>query len=361
MRNLNIYSRKDGRFEGRVYLGRDEDGKRRYRSYYGATEDEVLRRYEIAQLSIVSSAPTAKLTVGELAAEWLLSVQNRVKESTLANYRLKLKKHIIPSFGSISCFALGSKEIYGFINSKIAAGLSVRYVSDILVLMKSLFKYAAREYGIKNVFDGIALPKKQQKEVRILTKDEESSLKMYISESPSLVGMGIALTMYTGLRIGELCALQWSYIDLKNRTLTVRKTIQRIQNINGDSKTKLVITEPKSARSRRTIPIPECMIGMLRRFKADDSCFLLTGGDKPMEPRALQYRFARLLKKLSLPHIHYHALRHRFSTSAIELGFDVKTLSEILGHSSVELTMRLYVHSSFERKRVCMDLFRWSD
>lgn len=361
MRKLNIYSRKDGRFEGRIYLGKDGDGKRRYKSYYGATEGEVQHKYEIAQLSIVSSKSTIKLTVSELAAEWLLSVQNRVKESTLANYRLKLKKHIIPAFGYECYFELGSKDIYGFINEKIAAGLSVRYVSDILVLMKSLFKYASREYGVKNVFDGITMPKKQQKEVRILTKDEERRLKRYISESPSLVGMGIALTMYTGLRIGELCAMQWSDIDLESRTLTVRKTIQRIQNNDGSGKTKLVITEPKSTRSRRTIPIPECMIGMLCRFKADDSSFLLTGCEKPMEPRALQYRFSRLLKKLGLPHIHYHALRHRFSTSAIELGFDVKTLSEILGHSSVELTMRLYVHSSFERKRACMDMFRWSD
>ena len=361
MKKLSIYFRKDGRYEGRTYLGKGENGKRRYKSFYGATAEEVQRKYEMMQLSITSNAPVIKMTVGELAAEWLLSVQHHIKESTLANYRLKLVKHILPCFGNLCIFSVGSKDIYAFINSKIAAGLSVRYVSDILVLMKSIFKYAAREYGMKNVFDGIAMPKKQQKEVRILTKDEESRLKMHISEKPSLVCMGIALTMYTGLRIGELCALQWSDIDLESRTLTVRKTIQRIQNTNGLSKTKLVITEPKSARSRRTIPIPECITIMLSRFKSADDVFLLTGKNMPMEPRALQYRFTRLLKKLELPHIHYHALRHCFSTSAIGLGFDVKTLSEILGHSSVELTMRLYVHSSFERKRSCMDMFRWSD
>lgn len=361
MSNLNIYSRRDGRYEGRIYLGRDDDGKRKYKSYYGATADEVLRKYEMARFSCAQSLPVTQMTVGELASEWLISVQNRVKESTFANYRMKLRKHVIPSFGETNCCSVGSRDIYRFINAKIASGLSVRYVSDILVLMKSLFKYAAREYGVKNVFDGIAMPKKSQSEVRLLTKAEESRLKRYISDEPSLVGMGVALTMYTGLRIGELCALKWSDIDLENRTLTVRKTIQRIQCQDGVSKTKLVISEPKSAKSRRTIPIPRCMIKMLRSFKADDEAFLLTATEKPMEPRAMQYRFARLLKKLGLPHIHYHALRHRFSTSAIELGFDVKTLSEILGHSSVELTMRLYVHSSFERKRACMDMFRWSD
>lgn len=359
MNNLNIYSRKDGRFEGRVYLGKDENGKRRYKSYYGATAEEVRRKHEMAQFSVVPNVPAAKMTVATLAAEWLLSVQNRVKESTLANYRLKLKKHILPLFGAMNCCAVGSREIYGFINAKIGEGLSARYVFDILVLMKSMFKYAAREYGIKNVFDGITMPKKQSKEVRLLTKDEESRLKAYITGNPSLVGMGIALTMYTGLRIGELCALTWENIDLESRTLTVKKTMQRIQNHEGGSKTKLIISEPKSEKSRRIIPIPECMIEMLRSFRADNNCFLLTGKDKPMEPRAMQYRFSRLLKKLELPHIHYHALRHGWASRAIELGFDVKTLSEILGHSSVELTMRLYVHSSFERKRACMDMFSW--
>ena len=174
MNNLNIYSRKDGRYEGRVYLGKDENGKRRYKSYYGATAEEVLRKHELAQFSVVPNIPASKMTIATLAAEWLLSVQNRVKESTLANYRLKLKKHVIPSFGAMNCWAVGSREIYGFINKKIADGLSSRYVSDILVVMKSIFKYAAREYGIKNVFDGISMPKKKQKEVRLLTKDEES-------------------------------------------------------------------------------------------------------------------------------------------------------------------------------------------
>ena len=244
MSRLNIYARKDGRFEGRIYLGRDENGKRRYKSYYGPTAEEVQRKYELAQFSFTPNEAVTKMTVSKLASEWLLSVKNRIKESTLANYRLKLVKHILPCFGALGICSLGSRDIYAFIDHKIAAGLSVRYVSDILVLMKSLFKYAAKEYSIKNVFDGIAMPKKQQSEVRLLSTDEEGRLKAYITDNPSLVCMGIALTMYTGLRIGELCALQWSDIDLRNRTLTVRKTIQRIQSYDDNGKTKLVITEP---------------------------------------------------------------------------------------------------------------------
>ena len=358
---MNIYKRKDGRLEGRIFLGKDRSGKRKYRSYYGLTVDEIERKYNTSQRPLEISTAIKEMTVSELAAEWLMLVQNRIKASTYANYNMKLRKHIIPTFGRKCVCALTNKDIYHFMNEKIGLGLSVRYVSDIIVLIKSIIRYGVRAYGFKNVFDGITMPKKQQKEVRLLSSDEESRLKAYISANTSPVCMGIALTMYTGLRIGELCALQWSDIDLKNRTLTVRKTIQRIQDQDSECKTRIVITEPKSVRSRRIIPISDCIIKMLRHFKADGRAFLLTGTDKPMEPRALQYRFSRLLKKLGLPHIHYHALRHRFSTLAIELGFDVKTLSEILGHSSVELTMRLYVHSSFERKKACMDLFKWSD
>ena len=358
---MNIYTRRDGRLEGRVYLGKDGQGKRKYKSFYGATVEEIERKYGISRLSLEPVCKKTEMTVSELAADWLLSVQNRVKGSTLANYQMKLRKHILPAFGTKCACTLDGKDIYRFMNEKISSGLSVRYVSDILVLMKSIFRCGVREYGFKNVFDGITMPKKQLTEIRLLTKDEENRLKSYISSTPSRFTLGIALTMYTGLRIGEICALQGRDIDIISCTLTVRHTIQRVQCSDDGAKTRLMITEPKSEKSRRVIPIPECLTALLRKFRTDESCFLLTGTDRPMEPRAMQYRFSRLLKKLGLPHIHYHALRHKFSTSAIELGFDVKTLSEILGHSSVELTMRLYVHSSFERKRACMDLFRWSE
>ena len=133
--------------------------------------------------------------------------------------------------------------------------------------------------------------------------------------------------------------MQWKDIDLEKRILTVKKTIQRIQCVNGFAKTKLILTEPKTESSKRTIPIPEYMAKILQKHIKSGSAFLVSGKEKPMEPRTLQYRFARILKTGKLPSVHFHALRHMFSTNCIQLEFDVKTLSELLGHASIETTI----------------------
>ena len=158
------------------------------------------------------------------------------------------------------------------------------------------------------------------------------------------------------MRIGELCALRWENIDIEKRILTVSRTMQRIQNFDGSSKTKLIITEPKSQSSNRQIPIPECLVPMLTELKCKADSFVLTGIGKPIEPRTMQYRFKRILKNAGLSSYRFHSLRHSMASGAIELGFDIKTLSEILGHSSVQVTLDRYVHSSFEHKRKCMNL-----
>lgn len=150
--------------------------------------------------------------------------------------------------------------------------------------------------------------------------------------------LGVALAMVTGIRIGELCALQWSDIDLEKRILTVRKTMQRIQ-LSGEHGTKLVITEPKSETSKRKIPIPECIIEFLRSFQGKDDEYICSGTVRAVEPKTMQYRFARILKNVKLPLVHFHTLRHMFTTKCVKLGFDIKTLSEILGHSNVRITI----------------------
>ena len=345
MNKLNIYKRKDGRFEGRSYLGKTPDGRRRYKSFYGKTTEEILEKYKRTKDSfnreVYYDNTVTEMTVNLLFDEWLGAVSHKIKLSTMANYRMKITKHILPAFGQQMCIDLNKKDIYSFIDNKLGDGLSVRYISDILTLLKSVLRYANREYGIKNVFDGIIMPKRQRSIVRVLTVTEQTALKNHIKKKQSLTDLGIAISLYTGLRIGELCALQWQDIDLEKRTLTVSKTIQRIQTPNSKHRTKLIISAPKSERSRREIPIPNCLITMLKIHKADAHNYILSGKSTPMEPRTMQYRFSRKLEKLGLPKVHFHSLRHAFASRAIELGFDVKTLSELLGHSSVELTLNL--------------------
>ena len=353
------YQRKDGRWECRISLG-TEGGKRKYKSYYGATEQEAEYKMMIDQSATQQTLAVTEMTVKQLAAEWLYVTRNRIKESTAANYRMKLDKHILPAFGEKNIAMLAAKDIYAFIENKLKSGLSSRYVTDIIVLLKSIYRYACREYAVLSVLDGIVLPKKKRTEVKVLTKQQQSILSNYLNCNRSTTALGVALSLYTGVRIGELCALQWQDIDLLNRTLTVRKTIQRIQTFGGKNKTELIITEPKSANSLRTIPIPDCIIPMLKQFADKSSAYVLSGTCKPVEPRTMQNRFKRILDNADLPSINYHSLRHAFATGALELGFDIKTLSEILGHSSVEVTLNRYIHSSMDRKRACMNLLSMS-
>lgn len=349
----NVYQRKDGRCEGRITLAY-QDGKRQYKAFFGKSEDEVA--VKMAQFRAESiSASCVSITFGTAFSEWFQSISIRVKESTLANYLLKADKHILPVYENCNITDIQQKSIYQFIKDKQDSGLSNRYITDILVLMKSVFKYAARTYRIFNPMEGLVMPKKEKTEVLLLTTEQETKLMQILLGNLTLTTLGIVLARMTGLRIGELCALQWKDIDLEKRILTVRKTLQRIQVKGGNKRTKLVLTKPKSETSKRTIPIPECIIGLLRRFLGNAEEFVLSGTEKPVEPRTIQYRFAAILKNGNLPSVHFHALRHMFATSCVKLGFDIKTLSEILGHSGVEITLNRYVHSSFEQKTEYMN------
>ncbi len=190
----------------------------------------------------------------------------------------------------------------------------------------------------------------------MLSVSQQNSLVSYLSKSASPSDLGIFIASVTGIRIGELCALQWSDIDLEKRIIAVRKTMQRIKNIGGKTATKIVITAPKSRTSEREIPIPEVLFSRLKSMKKCDDNYILTGEKIFSEPRTMQYRFKAILKKLNLPSVNFHSLRHIFATRCIAAGADVKTLSELLGHNSVEMTLNRYVHSSDERKSYCMKL-----
>ncbi len=355
MKKFNIYHRKDGRWEGRVSVLCGSEEKRKFKSFYGQSRDEVEEKIKHYRNQYVCEENT--VTFAELYEEWVISNRHRIKESTAANYALKAEKHILPEFGSTVISKITVSLILDFIRKKQEQNLSNRYITDILVLMKSVLRFGVIRYRFFNPMDDVVMPKKQKSEIRLLTDTERKRLEKYISNERSLTTLGIALAMTTGLRIGELCALQWKDIDTEKRILTVRKTIQRIRCRNGERKTKVIITDPKSETSFRKIPVPEFMMDLLTEFKSEAENFVLSGRN-PLEPRTMQYRFKRILKNVNLPSVHFHSLRHSFASSCIALGFDIKALSEILGHSSVEITLDLYVHSSFEKKAEYMSRIR---
>jgi len=349
MKKYNIYYRKrDRRYEGRIYKGKEKNGRRRFKYVFGRTREEVCQK--IDRIRSVNNFSKCQKIFSQIFDEWYTSIKHKVKESTAANYVMKAQKHIIPFFNKKSISSVISADVYNFIELKKKSGLSNRYISDIIILMKSIFKYAVRIYHIFNPMDEVSLSHKRTSEIRLLDTDEQGKLQQYIAENPNSTTLGIALCMSTGIRIGELCALTWNDIDTQKRILTVRKTIQRIQTPSENRKTKIIITEPKSESSKRCIPIPECMVNFLEKFKSMPNNYLVSGNEKPVEPRTMQYRFAKILKNVKVPSVHFHALRHIFASNCVKLGFDIKALSEILGHSSVEITLNRYVHSSFEQK-----------
>lgn len=351
---MNIYLRKDGRFESRIPNGKKSDGKRKYLYVFARTKELCIERVQAIRESDRSQG-TCPLTMTDLFSEWYRSILHRVKESTAANYTMKADKHILPAFGNLLVGDITATHIYSFITDKQQAGFSSRYIADMVVLMKSIFKYAVQTYQIANPLDGIALPKKKKPKIQLLDEAEQKTLQQYIGQHQNRSTLGVAIALTGGLRIGEICPLQWKDVDLEKRIFSVTKTMQRIQCTTETNKTKLIITDPKSESSRRQIPIPDCMMSFLLKYKGKPNEYVLTGTEKPIEPRAMQYRFRTILKNAKLPSIHFHALRHIFASNCIKLGFDVKALSEILGHSSVEITLNRYVHSSFDQKREYME------
>ncbi len=355
-RGENIYKRKDGRWEGRYPVGFRPDGKRRYRSVYGSSYQAVREK-----LIRLKSAPRPSVmphnkTVGALLSEWIRAIQSTVKESTFANYEMKIRKHLLPAFGGLRCDLLSVREISGFIEQKQREGLSAKYIADMVVLLKSAFKYAARVFGMPNPLQYAVLPKSDRTEKPLLTATQQKTLLSYLLHNPDSTAAGILCSLCLGLRIGEVCGLKASDLDLENRTLTVRRTVQRISSANGKCRTKLIETAPKSRSALRMIPIPQFLADMLQHCCGDPAHYVISGCGQVTEPRTMQYRFRAVLKKAGLPSVNYHSLRHIFATNCLQAGFDVKTLSEILGHASPETTLNRYVHTSMARKVACMQM-----
>ena len=197
--------------------------------------------------------------------------------------------------------------------------------------------------------------KPEKKEIEILSKLEQTKLESHILSKLNIRKLCVLLTLYTGLRIGEVCGLKWKDIDFENRCLYVRRTIQRVKCNDGNKKSKLIESTPKSKSSIRKVPIPAFIIELLKGFYTNDEDFILSRSTKLYDPRLLESSFSRLIKKVGIKKIKYHALRHTFATRSIEAGVDIKTLSELLGHSSVDITLKTYVHTSDELKKKSID------
>lgn len=218
------------------------------------------------------------------------------------------------------------------------------------MLLKSILRYSAKKLDCPSPGLAVELPAYRRKQIDIFYPDEIQRLAQKIMDKPTTAGIGILLTLNTGLRLGELCALQYKDIDLRNGVLHVTKTVQRIRS---GERTRLMVLPPKSDSARRTIPLPGDMAALLKKIiqsHPNGENYLLTGKNAPMEPRTMQYQYRTLLKAAGIPYRNFHVLRHTYASRCVERGVDIKSLSEMLGHADVRTTLQVYVHSSLEHK-----------
>ena len=353
-RGSNIYKRKDGRFEGRVPVGYHDNGKIKYKSVYARTLSKVKEKmsevYSIRQNQTVSAI---KLTVRDVAEQWLSSAKLRVKESSYANYVNIVNKHILPILGGELMINLTTGKLNDFINFKLTSGrlngnggLSAKSVRDIMMIYRSIENYASREYGIKETH--FTMPKIDKKQTDVLNVFERKRLENYLIHNQNKTNIAILLCLFTGLRVGGLCGLKWENIDFDNAVLYVKRTVQRVSK-NG--KSQVIIGTPKSKTSIRTVPIPAFVLDILRNYKSCNNFYIITGKSKPTEPRTMQNRFKSILKICGIRDVNFHLLRHTYATVCIEKGFDPKTLSELLGHADAAITLNRYCHPSMQIKK----------
>jgi len=306
-----------------------------------------------------------KILYGDWIWNWLDNKKDYIKESTYANYTNIISNHIIYDLGKYYLSNLNNNILQTYLLNKFKegrldgkGGLSGKTVRDIVAVIKSSLKTANKEGLIHNVCLDFIYPKNDsQEKIYVLSLDEQQKLINYVIQNNSIKNMGILLTLYSGIRIGELCALQWKDIDFKNNILHINKTLQRIYiKDNNQKKSKIIITTPKTRNSKRDIPINMQFSKELKKYKTHNEDFLLSCDSKWIEPRTYRRYFANILKDANINKVNFHSLRHTFATNCIKLGIDYKTVSELLGHATVNITLNLYVHPQMYQKKKCIDL-----
>lgn len=300
-------------------------------------------------------------TFEEILNLWLKDNLVRLKGGTISKYRYLIDKHILPELGEMRMSFLTSTVINSFLTEKLnggrldfCGGLSVSYVRSIMLIINSAHKFAVNSGVCLPLKTPIHKPASKRKEPIVLSREEQRKLEHYLFLGTNQTKIGVLLSLHTGLRIGEICALSWKDIDLTNQIIHVRHTVSRI--IDDDSKsgrkTRLIIDSPKTKASVRDIPITSALLPFLKSAKtAFKNEYVVSDAASFLSPRTYEYRYNRLLKECGISHVNYHALRHTFATRCIEAGVDPKSLSELLGHANVGITLNTYVHSSMELKR----------
>lgn len=358
----NIYKRKDGRYEGRILIGKTIYQKPYYVYVYGKTVREVkdkMEKIRKEQQGIKKEQPDMRTA----AQEWLQKMSIQWKPTTYDVYRRTVRQYIEPILGSYMVSEINRNILETFsaemINLSKKEELSAKYRKYACAIVCQIIEYASETYQLK--LEAPSLPdfRIQRNEMALPDEKDFDLLEAYlIGHLEDDTCMGILVALYTGIRIGELCALQWKDFDLERGTVTIQRNLQRIKNYEEaeEGKTRLCVQRPKTTKSMRVLPIADSLLEILKAHRKKPDQYLISGRKKEWaEVRTVQYRFASILRKCGLEPFHFHLLRHAFASRCIGAGCDMKSLSEMLGHSNVQITMNIYVHTSMQQKKAMVN------
>ena len=295
--------------------------------------------------------------INQIADLWKRDKKQYVKKSTYAAYVLLVQNHLLPYFGD-KC-RVEESDVQDFVFKKLEEGLSQKTIKDILIVLKMILKFAVKHKFIEHFDIDIKFPSQQENnQLEVLNRANQRKIMEYVENNFTFKNLGIFICLSTGMRIGEVCALTWEDVDVNNGVICVRKTIQRVYILDEGSRyTELLIDTPKTKNSIRDIPMTQDLLRILKPLKkiVNGEYFVLTNDSKPTEPRTYRNYYKRLMKRLGIPDLKFHGLRHSFATRCIEGKCDYKTVSVILGHSNISTTLNLYVHPNLEQKKKCIN------
>lgn len=327
------------------------------RSYREVKEKKVLFSQDKSQ---TVTDQKENLLASEQFKQWLYKQEIRVRKSTYASYESCVSNYILPFFyAEIDC--LSEFQITKFVHTIAQReNLSVAYRKKIICIFKTAINDMVRENKLPPVSYGqVQMQNEKLEAIPFFSLEEQKNIEKSIFALDDFRAVGILLCFYTGIRLGELCALRWRSIDFESGVMRITSTTTRVNSqAKGAVKTALVTSAPKTKNSIRAIPVPDFMLKKLQEKQPDKAArdsYIFSGTNNPAEPRTMQRIFHRVLKNAGVPPRKYHAIRHTFATRALELGVDIKTLSELLGHSSVTITLNIYAHSMLEQKKIAIE------
>lgn len=328
--------------------------------------------YKIFRSIMVQLNPTKDMggydmVLQELLEVWLNEKRIYVKQSTYAYYCYEVNHYISPLLGTLSLEEINEQKIQEAVLILQKQGgdkghpLNKSTVQNLVVLLKQVLKYAIRKEMIDNVTMDIhfamQVPVNKQ---QVFSRPEQHKLMQVLLDDLNYKSFGILLCLNTGMRIGELCALKWKDIDMNAEVVHVTKTLQRIYVNDKKEKTDIIVSSPKTETSIRDIPLNKRIISIINTLGYNDlDSYILTNSEHYIEPRKMREYYKKILLKNNIKELNFHCLRHTFATRLVESGADYKSVSEILGHSSIHTTLNMYVHPLMEEKRRCVELINW--